>query len=186
LEEKRALTEDMRTFIFERLRGYYADQGYGVEQFEAVRAVEVETLIDFDRRLRAVAEFSQLPDAQALAAANKRIGNILRQAGGQASGQVDPSALDPGAETELHAAIGAAAEAVRPLVAESRYVDILRRLAALRAPVDRFFDAVMVMADDPLKRNNRLGMLSQLRRMFLHVADISLLPVERTTGASAQ
>ncbi len=181
------LVGELRDFIFERLRGYYAEQGFGAEQFEAVRAVETETLVDFDRRLRAVAEFSQLPDAQALAAANKRIGNILRQAGGLATGQVDPSTLDAGAENELHAAIGAAAEAVKPLVAQNRYVDILRRLAALRAPVDSFFDGVMVMADDPVRRNNRLVMLSQLRRMFLHVADISLLPVpERTVGGSPQ
>jgi glycyl-tRNA synthetase beta chain len=181
------LANELRDFIFERLRGYYSDQGFGSEQFEAVRAVEVETLIDFDRRLRAVAEFSQLPDAQALAAANKRIGNILRQAGGPASGQIDPAALDAGAETELHAAIGAATEAVKPLVAQNRYVDILRRLAALRGPVDRFFDGVMVMVDDTAKRNNRLVLLSQLRRMFLHVADISLLPApERGPPAGAR
>jgi len=151
-----------------------------------VRAVETETLIDFDRRLRAVAEFSQLPDAQALAAANKRIGNILRQAGGLATGQVDPAALDPGAETQLHAAIGGAADAIRPLVAQNHYVEILRRLAALREPVDRFFDDVMVMADDAIKRSNRLVLLSQLRRMFLHVADISLLPAAERAGGNAQ
>jgi len=184
--DKPKLVSDLRDFLFERLRAYYGDQGFSGEQFEAVRAIETQTLIDFDRRLRAVAEFAQLPDAQALAAANKRIGNILRQAGGMTSGQVDLSALDAGAESELHAAIATAAEAVKPLVAQNRYVDILRRLAVLRAPVDRFFDAVMVMADDPVRRSNRLGMLSQLRRMFLHVADISLLPApERTAGGSA-
>ena len=184
--DKQTLAIELRDFIFERLRSYYAEQGFGVEQFEAVRAVETETLIDFDRRLRAVAEFSQLPDAQALAAANKRIGNILRQAGGLATGQVDPSALDPGAETQLHAAIGGAADAIRPLVAQNHYVEILRRLAALREPVDRFFDDVMVMADDAIKRSNRLVLLSQLRRMFLHVADISLLPAAERAGGNAQ
>jgi glycyl-tRNA synthetase beta chain len=185
--DKQNLAGELRDFIFERLRGYYAEQGFGAEQFEAVRAVDVETLIDFDRRLRAVAEFSQSPDAQALAAANKRIGNILRQAGGLSSGAVDATALDAGAETELHRALGEANEAVKPLVAASRYVDILRRLAALREPVDRFFDGVMVMADDAAKRNNRLVLLSQLRRLFLHVADISLLPApERTAGGAAQ
>jgi glycyl-tRNA synthetase beta chain len=186
-DEKRALTGDLGTFIFERLRGYYAEQGFGAEQFEAVRAIDVETLIDFDRRLRAVAEFSRLPEAQALAAANKRIGNILRQAGGMSSGTVEAAVLDAGAETDLHRALVEANEAVKPLVAASRYVDILRRLAALREPVDRFFDGVMVMADDAAKRNNRLVLLSQLRRLFLHVADISLLPApERTTGDVAQ
>jgi glycyl-tRNA synthetase beta chain len=185
--DKQKLTAELCDFIFERLRGYYAEQGFGAEQFEAVRAIDVETLIDFDRRLRAVAAFSRLPEAQALAAANKRIGNILRQAGGMSGGTVEAAALDAGAETDLHRALGEANEAVKPLVAASRYVDILRRLAALREPVDRFFDSVMVMADDAAKRNNRLVLLSQLRRLFLHVADISLLPApERTTGDVAQ
>jgi glycyl-tRNA synthetase beta chain len=185
--DKQKLTAELRDFIFERLRGYYAEQGFGAEQFEAVRAVDVETLIDFDRRLRAVAEFSRLPDAQALAAANKRIGNILRQAGGMSSGTVEATALDAGAETDLHQALREASEAVKPLVATSRYVDILRHLAALREPVDRFFDGVMVMTDDAAKRNNRLVLLSQLRRLFLHVADISLLPApERATGGGTQ
>jgi glycyl-tRNA synthetase beta chain len=182
-EEKSALTDELRTFVFERLRGYYADQGFGSEQFDAVGAVDVETLIDFDRRLRAVAEFSQLADAQALAAANKRIGNILRQAGAVIGGQVDAAQLDAGAETDLHAAVAAAAAEIEPLVAERRYVDILRRLALLRSPVDRFFDSVMVMADDAAKRSNRLALLGRLRSMFLHVADISLLPVTERAKA---
>jgi glycyl-tRNA synthetase beta chain len=185
--DKQKLTAELCGFIFERLRGYYAEQGFGAGQFEAVRAIDVETLIDFDRRLRAVAEFSRLPEAQALAAANKRIGNILRQAGGMSSGTVETAALDAGAETELHQALAEAIEAVKPLVAASCYVDILRRLAALREPVDRFFDGVMVMADDAAKRSNRLVLLSQLRRLFLHVADISLLPApERSKGDVAQ
>ena len=186
-QDKAALTDELLTFVFERLRGYYADQGFGSEQFDAVGAVEVETLIDFDRRLRAVAEFSRLPDAQALAAANKRISNILRQAGGVIGGHVDAAALDAGAETDLHAAVAAAAAEVEPLVAQRRYVDILRRLALLRAPIDRFFDSVMVMADDAGKRSNRLALLGRLRSMFLHVADISLLPApERAKPDSAQ
>jgi len=182
-QDKSALTDELRTFVFERLRGYYADQGFGSEQFDAVGAVDVETLIDFDRRLRAVAEFSQLADAQALAAANKRIGNILRQAGAVIGGQVDAAQLDAGAETDLHAAVAAAAAEIEPLVAERRYVDILRRLALLRSPVDRFFDSVMVMADDAAKRSNRLALLGRLRSMFLHVADISLLPVTERAKA---
>ena len=186
-DQKVSLTRDLITFVFERLRGYYGDQGFSTEQYEAVRGVEVDTLIDFDRRLRAVAEFAVLPDALALAAANKRIGNILRQAGGLAAGKIAPAALEPGAETDLHDAIGTAETAVAPLIAEQRYVEILRQLAALRAPVARFFDAVMVMADDPAKRSNRLILLSRLRRMFLHVADISLLPApERGSSGTGQ
>ena len=174
-DEKYTLAQELLDFVFDRLRGYYADVGFSSDQFDAVRAVEPETLIDFDRRLRAVAEFSNLPEAQALAAANKRIGNILRQAGDTAGGNVDPALLDAGAETDLHHAIAEAAAAVGPLVEQRRYVETLHALANLRAPVDAYFDAVMVMVDDTAKRQNRLALLSQLRRMFLYVADISLL-----------
>ena len=174
-EAKLRLTDELIEFVYDRLRGYYAEQGFGSDMFDAVRAVEPETLTDFDRRLRAVAEFSRLPDAQALAAANKRIGNILRQAGGAVAGKSDPALLDAGAETELHAHIEATLSAITPLVDQARYIDALRLLAELRAPVDRFFDQVMVMTEDERKRHNRLILLGQLRRMFLHVADISLL-----------
>ena len=174
-EAKMALVDDLREFIYERLRGYYAEQGFGSDQFDAVRAVEPETLLDFDRRLRAVAEFAKLPEAAALAAANKRIGNILRQAGDSVGGHVDATLLDAGAEAELYGHIQTATAKVDPLLAQNRYVDMLRTLAALRAPVDRYFDEVMVMADDAAKRQNRLVLLAGLRRMFLHVADISLL-----------
>ena len=174
-DEKHALTAELSDFVFDRLRSYYAERGFGSDQFDAVRAIDVETLVDFDRRLCAVGEFSGLPEAQALAAANKRIGNILRQAGDARSGPVDVSLLDAGAESELHRAIEAAATAIAPLVAQSRYIETLRALANLRAPVDAYFDAVMVMVEDTAKRQNRLALLSQLRRMFLYVADISLL-----------
>jgi glycyl-tRNA synthetase beta chain len=174
-DAKQQLVDELREFVYERLRGYYADQGYGSDQFDAVRAVEPETLLDFDRRLRAVAEFAKLPEATALAAANKRIGNILRQAGEVSGSKVDAALLDAGAETTLHGAIGSAGEAVTPLRNDARYVEMLRTLAGLRAPVDRYFDEVMVMVDDPAKRQNRLVLLAGLRRMFLHVADISLL-----------
>jgi glycyl-tRNA synthetase beta chain len=179
------LGAELYDFVLDRLRSYYADQEIAAEPFEAVRALAPSDLADFDRRLRAVVEFAQLPDAQALAAANKRIGNILRQAGGSTDTKVDVALLDAGAESELHQAVADATNAVAPLVVQRRYVDILRRLAALRTPIDRFFDAVMVMADDAAKRNNRLALLNRLRRMFLHVADISLLPAPER-GASAK
>jgi len=174
-DAKQALVDDLREFVYERLRGYYAEQGFGGDQFEAVRAVEPESLLDFDRRLRAVAEFAVSADAIALAAANKRIGNILRQADAGAGGRVDAALLDAGAEDELHRRIEAAVTTLEPLLRQARYVDMLRELASLRAPVDRYFDEVMVMADDAAKRHNRLAMLGGLRRLFLHVADISLL-----------
>ena len=174
-DAKQQLVDDLREFIYERLRAYYADQGFGSDQFDAVRAVEPETLLDFDRRLRAVAEFAKLPEAAALAAANKRIGNILRQAGDVAGGKIDAALLDAGAESELHRQVEMATLATDPLRQGNCYVDMLRTLAALRAPVDRYFDEVMVMVDDAAKRQNRLVLLGGLRRMFLHVADISLL-----------
>ncbi|MGA9334919.1 MAG: glycine--tRNA ligase subunit beta [Rudaea sp.] len=172
------VTRELTDFVFDRLRGYYADQGFASDQFDAVRAVEPETLVDFDQRLRAVAEFARLPEAAALTAANKRIGNILRQADSAVSGNIDASALDPGAESDLHRHIETTTRAVAPLFEGRRYFDCLRLLASLRAPVDAFFDAVMVMADDAGKRRNRLLLLARLRRLFLDVADISLLQLD--------
>src|SRR6201999_1814748 len=107
---------------------------------------------------RAVADFAALPDAAALAAANKRIGNILRQAGDPGGAKVDTALLDAGAERDLHAQIENVQRAIAPLIAKRRYVDTLRALAALRAPVDAFFDGVMVMVDDAAKRKNRLAL----------------------------
>ena len=175
VDKKVSLVDELLDFVYERLRGYYAEQGCGSDLFDAVRAVSPETLSDFDRRIRAVEEFGRMPEAQALAAANKRIGNILRQSGETAGGKVDAALLEAGAEQVLHERIAAAAVAIEPLVQQGRYLDTLRLLAGLREPVDAFFDGVMVMADDAGKRRNRIALLAQLRRMFLHVADISVL-----------
>ncbi len=174
-DAKYTLVKDLLDFVFDRLRGYYSERGFGSDQFDAVHAVETDTLIDFDGRLSAVGEFARLADAQSLAAANKRIGNILRQAGDAGGGRVEISLLDAGAEAQLHRAMESASSAIAPLIAQRRYIETLRLLAGLRAPVDGYFDSVMVMVDDSAKRQNRLALLSQLRRMFLQVADISLL-----------
>ena len=174
-ETKRELTQELLEFVLERLRGYYADKGISGDQFDAVRAIEPETLTDFDARLRAVADFAALPDAAALAAANKRIGNILRQAGDPGGAKVDTTLLDAGPESDLHTQIESVQRTIAPMIETRRYVETLRALAALRAPVDAFFDSVMVMAEDPAKRQNRLALLARLRRMFLQVADISVL-----------
>ena len=170
------LAAELYDFILDRLRGYYAEQGIGAEAFDAVRALAPSDLADFDRRLRAVVEFAKLPEASALAAANKRIGNILRQAEGNAARDVDASLLEAGAERELADAVAAAKSDAAPLIAQRDYVGLLKRLATLRAPVDRYFDAVMVMADDARVRANRIALLESLRSLFLRVADISLLP----------
>jgi glycyl-tRNA synthetase beta chain len=175
-KRREELAAELHDFIFDRLRGYYADQGIAGEAFEAVRALAPDDLTDFDQRLRAVVEFAKLPEAQALAAANKRIGNILRQAGDVASTTIDDALLDAGAERELAVALQAAQAEGAPLIAARDYVGLLKRLAHLREPVDRYFDAVMVMAEDPAIRANRLALLGRLRSAFLRVADISLLP----------
>lgn len=169
------LGDELYAFILDRLRGYYADQGFGGETFEAVRALSPASLVDFDRRLRAVADFARLPEAQALAAANKRIGNLLRQAGAAPASALDAALLEAGAERELVTAIEATERELAPLLAANDHVGVLRRLAALREPVDAWFDAVMVMAEDAAVRANRVAILARLRAMFLRVADISLL-----------
>ena len=135
----------------------------------------ITSLPDFDRRLRAIAEFSRLPEAPALAAANKRIGNILRKAGAAIPATVDATLLSDPAERALHAAVGAAIADTDPLLAARDYVGVLQRLAALRAPVDGFFESVMVMADDPAVRGNRLALLKRLADRFATVAAVEQL-----------
>ncbi|MEZ5462685.1 glycine--tRNA ligase subunit beta [Dokdonella sp.] len=175
-KRRNELAAEIHEFIVDRLRSYYAEQNVAGEAFEAVRVLSPNSLLDFDRRLRAVMAFARLPEAQALAAANKRIGNILRQAEASPTGEIDPALLESEAERMLVAAVAAAETDSAPLLAEADYVGLLRRLAALREPVDHFFDGVMVMAEDEAIRKNRLVLLGRLRSMFLRVADISLLP----------
>jgi len=175
-ERRAALATEIEDFVFDRLRSYYSDQGIATEAFEAVRALAPSDLTDFDRRLRAVVEFARLPEAQALAAANKRIGNILRQAGAVDAGAIETALLESGAERDLAEALQSAEQDAAPLAQARDYVGLLKRLARLREPVDRYFDGVMVMVDDAAKRTNRLRLLGRLRGLFLRVADISLLP----------
>ncbi len=176
------LGNEIFDFIIERLRSYYADQHIGSEAFEAVRVLSPSSLVDFDRRLRAVVEFAKLPESQALAAANKRIGNILRQAGDGIAGPINNALLESEVERDLVAAVVQAESDASPLIAESDYVGLLQRFAKLRGPVDRYFDSVMVMAEDEDVRRNRLILLGRLRAMFLRVADISLLPSASTAS----
>jgi glycyl-tRNA synthetase beta chain len=170
------LAADLYDFILDRLRGYYAEQGIAAETFEAVRALAPTDLTDFDARVRAVTAFAELPEAAALAAANKRIGNLLRQADQPPPANIDDGLLEDGAETALAAALAAAERDCAPLMDARDYVATLQRLARLREPVDAYFDAVMVMSEDPALRANRLALLGRLRRAFLGVADIALLP----------
>jgi glycyl-tRNA synthetase beta chain len=172
------LADELGGFVLERLRSYYADQGIGAAAFDAVAALGpggVASLPDFDRRLRAIAGFAALPEAPALAAANKRIRNILRKHAGVVPDAVDAARLVEPAERELHAAVAAATAETDPLLAAGDYVGVLRRLAALRPSVDAFFDGVMVMADDPAVRDNRLALLRQLADRFSAVAAVEQL-----------
>ncbi len=172
------VTDELYDFIVERLRSWYVDgQGMTVEAFESVRARRPASLHDFGLRLAGVAAFVELPQAESLAAANKRIANILRQAGEDRFGAVEPARLEAGAERDLYEALQSARSAVEPLMRERDYAAALRRLAALRDPVDRFFDDVMVMAEDAALRRNRLALLAGLRDLFLQVADISRLSI---------
>ncbi len=178
------LPERLYDFMMERLRAYYLEQGVLPDTFEAVLARRPTRPYDFHRRLEAVSAFRELPQAEALAAANKRIANILRQAEarGERPGEVDPAALVEAEETRLYHALGELEDEVRALSESGDYTAALTRLAALREPVDRFFDAVMVMAEDPRLRANRLALLNRLRALFLAVADVSRLQVERRGG----
>ena len=176
--DRAGLTAELRTFVLDRLRGYYADRGIGQGPFDAVTAVAPSSLPDFDARIRAVAAFAALPEAEALAAANKRIGNILRQAGEkglEVAQRIDPSRIEAGAESALHAAVVAVRSAIESNVSARDYVGALQQLATLRAPVDAFFDATLVMVDDAAIRANRLGLLRYLREAFLGIADIGQL-----------
>ena len=169
------VVDEVHVFLMERLRGLLADQGVPPQLFEAVVRVAPATLPDFLARVQAVQAFLDLPEAEALAAANKRIRNILRKAEEPVGESVDDSRLVEPAEQALHQAIEAARSEVEPLVSSGDYAAALRRLAALREPVDRFFDEVMVMAEDPALRANRLALLGQLYSLFRRVADISRL-----------
>ncbi|MCL7461408.1 glycine--tRNA ligase subunit beta [Pseudomonas sp. NW5] len=169
------LAAQVQDFIFDRLRARYEDEGIEVAVYQAVRALAPSAPLDFDQRVQAVQAFRQLAEAATLAAANKRVSNLLAKAEGEVPHEPSSSLLVEPAEQTLALAISQAAEAVAPLAAARNYNAALQRLAALRAPVDAFFEEVLVNADDAAVRANRYALLSQLRGLFLGVADISLL-----------
>ena len=168
--------ETVFDFCLDRLRAYYLDQGFVSELFEAVAVCRPRRPLDFHRRLLACRAFLSLPEAQSLAAANKRIRNILKKVEGEVSDQVDAAQLREPEEKALAAALSAAEREVLPLIEANRYTEALSRLAALREPVDRFFDKVMVMAEEPALRANRLALLQRIGGLFLRIADVSRLP----------
>ncbi len=170
-----AMPQELYDFIIDRLRGYYADKGVPATHFNAVAELKPASLYDFDRRIDAIGIFAALPEAEALAAANKRIRNILRKAEGAIPGMVDPALLAEPAESELAEAVEAAIDDSNASLHQKDYVSVLARLARLRPQVDAFFDAVMVNAEDPALRGNRLALLKRLGDRLGSVAAIEHL-----------
>jgi len=167
--------DSLQDFVTERLRVYYADQGVPGPQFDAVADVRPESLLDFDHRLKAIAGFARLREASSLAAANKRIRNILRKSDDAVPATVDPTLLVEPAEQSLHGALASALSDTDPMLAARDYVGTLKRLADLQGPVDNFFDKTLVMAEDPALRANRLALLKQVADRFAAVAAVEQL-----------
>ena len=173
------IMDDLYDYITERMRSYYLEQagGYSNEIFESVLAREPHSLLDFDARMGAVLSFVGDDAAISLAAANKRIANILRKAGDDSNAELNPALLEDPAEKALYDALLGARQDVAPLLEKRDYARALERLAGLREVVDRFFDDVLVMADDDAVRRNRLALLAELRGVFLNIADVSCLSI---------
>ncbi|MGE3773182.1 MAG: glycine--tRNA ligase subunit beta [Gammaproteobacteria bacterium] len=162
-------------FMLERARGYFAERGTRADVVDAVLAVRPVSPLDLARRVAAVESFLALPEAQSLAAANKRISNLLRKSARAEAGAVDPALFVAAAEQRLGAELAMLAQTLDAGEIDTDYGAWLARLAALREPVDAFFDGVLVMADDAALRDNRLRLLAQLQGLFLRVADVGLI-----------
>lgn len=166
------VAEDVLDFMLGRFRAWYEAEGYGVDVIQAVLARRPTNPSDFDRRVKAVAEFRKLDAAEALAAANKRVANILAKVEGEIAASVNTALLQEDAEQALHTAIVAEQQYQ---AGQHSYAEALAHLAQMREVIDNFFDKVMVNADDTAVRANRQALLKQLRELFLQVADISVL-----------
>ncbi|XAW89541.1 glycine--tRNA ligase subunit beta [Vibrio sp. CDRSL-10 TSBA] len=167
--------QDVIEFMLGRFRAWYQDEGFSVDIIQAVLARNPTKPADFDQRVKAVSHFRALEAAESLAAANKRVGNILAKFDGELAQEIDLALLQEDAEKTLAQSVEVMTEALEPAFATGNYQQALSQLAELREPVDAFFDNVMVMADDEALKKNRLTLLNNLRNLFLQVADISLL-----------
>ncbi|EJL6600260.1 glycine--tRNA ligase subunit beta [Vibrio cholerae] len=167
--------QEVIEFMLGRFPTWYQDAGFSIDIIQAVLARNPTKPADFDQRVKAVSHFRALEEAEALAAANKRVGNILAKYDGELGEEIDLALLQEDAEKALAEAVEIMAEALEPAFATGNYQEALSKLASLRAPVDAFFDNVMVMADDEALKKNRLTLLNKLRNLFLQIADISLL-----------
>ena len=170
-------TPQLVEFIYDRLANMFREQGYSAQEVEAVLALQPQRLSDVQKRLEAVRAFAALPEASALAAANKRVGNILKKAEAAVQPQVNEALLAEQAEKDLYAALQVVAPKAQQQLAVGDYTASLQTLAALRAPVDAFFEHVMVNAEDPALRANRLGLLATLHEAMNRVADLARLAV---------
>lgn len=166
---------DVIEFMLGRFRAWYQDEGHSVDAIQAVLAMRPTQPADFDKRVKAVTHFRSLDAAESLAAANKRVGNILAKFDGELSDTINSELLVEDAEKALADKVTAMVEALAPVFAAGDYQTALTQLAELREPVDTFFDNVMVMAEDEALKANRLALLNTLRSQFMNVADISLL-----------
>lgn len=167
--------QKLSEFIFDRLAGILRDDDFSVQQIDAVLALHPRRLGDVPKRLAAVRAFAALPEAPALAAANKRVGNILKKAEGTVDAAVKPELLQEAAEKSLADALKTVGPKAEAAFASGDYAASLQALAALKAPVDAFFDGVMVNAEDPALKANRLGLLATLHQAMNRVADLSKL-----------
>lgn len=168
--------EECLDFIMDRLRAWYVENGIGSDVFAAVHARYPTQPYDFDQRIKAVQHFQSLPEAQSLAAANKRVSNILKKSDdNNIENKVNNKLLIEQSEKALAKLLSEKHDEIEKLTTDAKYTDALSSLATLREPVDSFFDQVHVMTDDTQTRENRLILLSNLRNLFLQIADISLL-----------
>jgi glycyl-tRNA synthetase beta chain len=170
------LKEQVLTYILERFKSLYKEKGLKTEVFLSVSALELSNPLDIDARVSAVHQFTLLPEASSLAAANKRVSNILtKQLGTDKADALNPSLLKEDAEKQLADSLNNLEAVIAPLLVDRDYYAVLEKLADLKHPVDQFFEDVMVMTDDSALRNNRLALLDKLHKLFINVADISQL-----------
>lgn len=167
--------QDVFDYILERLRAYYLDRGIMPDVFDAVSALSPSRPLDFDKRIKAVSAFRELSAAESLAAANKRVANILKKSTSNVTVLVDEKLLSEDAEKKLYQVLNALSKTVEPMFDSGDYESALSQLSSLRDPVDVFFDSVMVMADDEAIKNNRIALLSLMNQLFLRAADLSRL-----------
>lgn len=169
----------VKTYLLERMRAYYPTmdtaQALSPDQVEAAMSIDPEYLLDFNGRLMAINRFGQMPQMETLVAANKRISNILRKNADNSGGEIDESILEDEAEWALYKSLQSCSETVKQLAKEQKYMDTLDKLVGLHAPIDRFFDEVLVMDKDKTVQRNRINLLHKVRTLFMCIGDFSKL-----------